>query len=443
MLSIILLVLGSLFLVACSTTPPINTPINIKPIATETKIPSSVKKIDDTLVVLTFSGGGARSAAFSYGVLKGLSEIYITPQKTLLDEVDIISSVSGGSFTAAYYGLFGNRIFKDYKQNFLKRSVKSEFIGQWMLSPRNLRRMSNRQFNRSDLLAEYYDEKLYLGKTFADMQANMPTIIINTTDISTGQPFAFTKQNMQWICSNLADYPVSRAVAASSAVPGALTPVKLKNYAGCNEHNKSSKNVRAKIFQDKNRYPNLHLVDGGISDNLGIRSVLDAKMMQQQLQHAKEKGIRQVIFIIVNAAGAISPNVAHSTELPKLYDVVRAATTIQLQRYNQETLSLLNRQIQKWRKQYNNCHKSKRCRIMHFHQVVLNFRQLPKPLADKVLMYKTSLDLEDEQIDTLINAGKYLLTNNQQILDIVRALSGKAAQRSKTSTIRQKTLPKN
>ena len=73
---------------------------------------------DKLLVYLTFSGGGTRAAALSYGVLEELRDTETTisgRKQRLLDEVDVISSVSGGSFTAAYYGLFGDRIFKDFE----------------------------------------------------------------------------------------------------------------------------------------------------------------------------------------------------------------------------------------------------------------------------------------------------------------------------------------
>ena len=72
------------------------------------------KNTDSLFVILTFSGGGTRAAAFSYGVMEALRDTEIRwkgEKKALLDEVDIISSVSGGSFTAAYYALHGNGIF--------------------------------------------------------------------------------------------------------------------------------------------------------------------------------------------------------------------------------------------------------------------------------------------------------------------------------------------
>ncbi|MGA3117366.1 MAG: patatin-like phospholipase family protein [Syntrophobacteraceae bacterium] len=80
------------------------------------------------LLMLTFSGGGTRAAAFSYGVLETLRDTTVSirgRQRRLLDEVDWISGVSGGSFTAAYYGLFRDRIFEDFESKFLKNGRSS------------------------------------------------------------------------------------------------------------------------------------------------------------------------------------------------------------------------------------------------------------------------------------------------------------------------------
>ena len=82
---------------------------------------------EEILLILSFSGGGTRAAAFSYGVLEELRATEVTfdgKKRRLLDEVDMISGVSGGSFTAAYFGLFGDRIFEDYESRFLKKNVE-------------------------------------------------------------------------------------------------------------------------------------------------------------------------------------------------------------------------------------------------------------------------------------------------------------------------------
>src|SRR3974377_1662735 len=86
------------------------------------------------LVILAFSGGCTRAAAFSYGVLETLRRVQITTitghRARMLDEVDVITGVSGGSFTALAYGLYGDKLFDEdkYEKAFLKRDVQGELI---------------------------------------------------------------------------------------------------------------------------------------------------------------------------------------------------------------------------------------------------------------------------------------------------------------------------
>src|SRR5262249_42170470 len=77
-------------------------------------------------VCLSFSGGGTRAAAFAYGAMLALRQARIDwpRSETLLDEIDCISSVSGGSFTAAYYGLFRDDLFEHFPEHFLYRKVQ-------------------------------------------------------------------------------------------------------------------------------------------------------------------------------------------------------------------------------------------------------------------------------------------------------------------------------
>jgi len=92
----------------------------------ETRMKDTAKK--ENLVILAFSGGGTRAAAFSYGALEFLRRTEVVGPKgntlRLLDAVDVITGVSGGSFTALAYGLYGDKLFADYEQRFLKRDVQ-------------------------------------------------------------------------------------------------------------------------------------------------------------------------------------------------------------------------------------------------------------------------------------------------------------------------------
>ncbi len=80
------------------------------------------RQAGELALALAFSGGGTRAAALSYGVLQELRDTRVrldSRDMRLLDAVSLISSVSGGSFTSAYYGLYGDRVFVDFEERFL------------------------------------------------------------------------------------------------------------------------------------------------------------------------------------------------------------------------------------------------------------------------------------------------------------------------------------
>jgi NTE family protein len=108
-----------------------------------------------TVVVLAFSGGGMRAASFSYGVLEELrrTEVTINGRRTrLLDEVDMITGVSGGSFTALAYGLHGEKLFGQYEKRFLKHNVQGELIAR-LFAPRNWSGLWSEGWGRSEEFA--------------------------------------------------------------------------------------------------------------------------------------------------------------------------------------------------------------------------------------------------------------------------------------------------
>ena len=261
-------------------------------------IPKRQNNDQHTLFVLSFSGGGTRAAAFSYGVLEELrrTEIIVDGQhRRLIDEVDLITGVSGGSFTALAYALYGDRLFSEYEERFLKRDVQGALTRR-ILNPFNWWKFIGGSAGRSELAAEYYDEILFEGATFGDLlDKQAPVAIATGTDLSTGSRLAFFQNDFDLLCSDLNKVRLSRAAATSSAVPIVLSPVTFNNYGGncgyqypawvasvADPETRSRPSGRAyqryremKDFQNSKDRPYIHLVDGGVSDNIGVRGVLE------------------------------------------------------------------------------------------------------------------------------------------------------------------------
>src|SRR6187402_3870773 len=120
-----------LTLTACGTMPAREKPLKeVVPLTAPVMAPGVDANSDKLFVVVTFSGGGKRAAAFSFGVLEALRDIKVTTpdgeQHTMLDEVDLISAVSGGAFTAAYYAMFGRETFDSYAPRFLNHDTEQD-----------------------------------------------------------------------------------------------------------------------------------------------------------------------------------------------------------------------------------------------------------------------------------------------------------------------------
>ena len=219
-------------------------------------------RTDELTLGVAFSGGGTRAAALSYGVMLELRDTRVLmggKEQRLLDAVSAISSVSGGSFTSAYYGLYGDRLFVDFEERFLRRDVEGVLL-RGLLNP--LRWFSSR--GRTEMAVAYYQESLFGEATFADlMRKDSPLILINTSDLSSGARFSFVQEYFDLLCSDLTSFALARAVAASSAVPVLFDPVVVENYAGC------AKRLPAWLVaaqQRDNDNPNLRMiVEGDVS----------------------------------------------------------------------------------------------------------------------------------------------------------------------------------
>jgi predicted acylesterase/phospholipase RssA len=223
---------------------------------------------------LALSGGGSRAAAFHRGTIQGLSEV------GLLEELDVISSVSGGSIFAGAWmaskwqnmgiASFLQKIAAELERGFVLRSLNMRAI-----------KLALPSYTRSTLLSETFDSVLFHGMRLADLPEK-PSLCINTSVMNTGQVGKFSRggfsstglhaprtgQQPSNPVIPLPDFPAALAATASAAFPIGLPPVFL---------------VRGKHIPDGWGGPALAaharfaLTDGGVLENLGIQTLLKSR----------------------------------------------------------------------------------------------------------------------------------------------------------------------
>ena len=400
------------------------------------------------LLYLTFSGGGTRAAALSYGVLEELrkTEVVIDGKnRRLLDEVDAISSVSGGSFTAGYFGLFGDRIFEDFETKFLKKNIQGALAVRTLFNPINWFRLSSSTFDRSDLAAEYYDEHVFEGRTFGDIAARKgPMIMMNASDMTHGLRLGFNQDAFDVICSDLSRFPVARAAAASSAVPMLLSPITMRNYAGTCAYKipegfervlagqtKSERQLflanNIVPFLDSQKKPYIHLVDGGVADNLGVRAILDRVLLRggiwDTIKGTPMENVHKFALIVVNAETQPDTKWDRSENIPALGAMMSAYSSIAIERYNEETIALIKESARSWADEI----KAQRCKggalstapgscgDIQFYVVEVKFDAL-KDEAERMHFKRlpTAFKMPAEEVDKLRDVAHRLLVESEE-----------------------------
>jgi NTE family protein len=374
--SLLTLAMATALLSACATRP-VNPPIERFDATKLYRVERASETDEDnaTLVVLAFSGGGTRAAAFSYGVLETLRDMQNTTKSgrlvRVLDTVDVITGISGGSFTALAFGLYGDKLFDVYETAFLKRNVQGDLL-QRAVNPFNWPALGSTGWGRSELAANFYDEILFKGATYNDLRRDGPRIMVSATDLADGTRLIFNTENFDVLCSNLSEFRLARAAAASSAVPVVLSSITIDNYGGtcgyrqppwtamfldkANPPRPAARTVKRlqelQAFANRDERPYLHLVDGGVSDNVGMRGVLDVLSTFEALHATGQKTpydhVRNLFIFVVNSL-ATPPNDWNKREdSPGLFDVLLKATGTPIDRYSYDTVETLRDIQARW-----------------------------------------------------------------------------------------------
>ncbi len=396
---------------------------------------------DELTLAVAFSGGGTRAAALAYGVMQELraTEVVLNGKpQSLLDAISVISSVSGGSFTSAYYGLYGDRLFVDFEQRFLRRDVEGALL-RGLLDP--LRWFSSH--GRTEMAVAYYQESLFGDATFADLtHKDAPLILINTSDLSSGARFTFVQDYFNLLCSDLTTFSLARAVTASSAVPVVFDPVVVENFIGCakslppwlaaaqkrdNDNPNLAMIVQGDLaFENKAAHRFAQFVDGGITDNLGLRAMLDTvELVGGAKEYLQDQGMatpRRIVVISVNASANAPLGIGASARQPTIEETLEAVSNIQMHRYNVATLQQTQQSVERWARTLSTPERK-----VSPYFIRLSFEDVPEaPLRRLLNEIPTSFSLDANQVDQLIATGRALLRDNAEFKRLLAGLRAQA-----------------
>jgi hypothetical protein len=301
-------------------------------------------------------------------------------------------------------------------------------------------------FSRIDIAAAYYDEKLFNHQTYKGLAQNCrrPFTVINATDLSLGARFEFSQGQFDLLQSDLSGVSVGRAVASSSAFPGLLTPLTMQNYEKTVfaepvwvdrviQFDRDISPRRYKFAQEVRSYfntvdrPYVHLVDGGVSDNIGLRGIIyslmypdvlisgdqrditDSREFNLQRMIADHK-IKKLLIIVVDAKPGEDVHLDHSRTTPGLVPVINAVASAPMANYSFETVQLLREYLKQRRNELRKASDPFELKTYVMH---LRFDLIADPVVRKEIKeLGTNFHLPDEAVDLLIDQGAKLLQDS-------------------------------
>ena len=450
------------FVGGCAATHFENLPLQGNPNNEERRYIDDSQK-DRPQILVGISGGGSRAAALGWAVLKELSRYQYQSggaTRRLVDDVAVVSSVSGGSVIAAYFGLYGPDKLDAFKPEFLDPDNMAT-LERSAVDPITWFKLAITGASRIQVEEQLFDRQVFHNRTFADLnQPGKPFIILNASDMASGEVFAFTPQRFDDICSDFDKEPISVGVAASAAFPIALTPVPFRNYSAETAANTSANpsadtckgrpvpewitqhltgrygaylNVeeykRARYANDLRHGPNnfrqidyLYFMDGGLVDNVGVHSLLTEISSPEGISGLLFKittgSVKRVVVLLINARSDAPSSVSTSPKLPGVIDMIGSVTSVPID----ATTASVNAQMEVLVEQLKQAAKSAPPDALFgqlkVYSIQIDFDQLrgnvaeQKELRDKVKAVPTAWTISANDLATIETAGNMLLDNH-------------------------------
>jgi predicted acylesterase/phospholipase RssA len=411
---------------------------------------------------LAFSGGGFRATAFAYGMLQELRAAGVETGTAdgLLDQVRLVSGVSGGSVMAAQFGLKGPAGLRGFREAFLMTDGEAYMVTSG-LNPLTIAKGVAGGVNGRDTFGRYLDDVLFHGATFGDLRkTSRIKTWINATDMANNTPFLFSPETFDALCSDLSKVRLSEAVAASAAFPLVFTPIVLEAHQGKCDYREPDWLTAARYNPEATAAMRAHaralesytnpdevkfvkLLDGGITDNFGTTG-LAVERARAQVPYApltaeEAVKLKRMLFLVANAgveedydwtrkiAGPGGVNLAMSIATSAMsaasrsgYDSMRGE------------LRFWEAELIEWRcalpldevRRLRGSTAGWDCKDVKLFVGEASFASLPPALRDKLNTVPTRLKLTPDQVDMVIEAGRLATRMTPEFNGLLASLSG-------------------
>ena len=282
------------------------------------------------------------------------------------------------------------------------------------------------------------------------MRHVVPFVILNATNIGTGNRFPFTQDQFDLIGSELGPYSVARAVAASSAFPFLLSPLTLENYQPLDGFPELTEyqtglldyyNNRTRYYWSQSQldyverpYPYVHLMDGGLADNIGLRSIINEYEQSNGFISRNLPKIDRLAIIAVNARTQSDDTISDERHTPHIIPTVALATaTISMDNYSSDTVDFADRLASDLKQAEAVSAQSGGKVKLHApvpYVIEIGFEAIPDLHAREAFYgISTNFNLPAEQVKALISMGCVLLKNDPKFRCMLEDLEREAAGR--------------
>ena len=444
-----------------------NRPLN-PPLQGENAALVDQAKLDpgELYVGLAFSGGGMRASAFAYGMLEELKAqgmVTGTPNG-VLDHVRLVTGVSGGSVTAAQFGLYGPAGVAGYRENYLLTNAE-KYMANSVLNPVTLVKGLSGGANGRTTFARYLDEVLFHKATFGDLRARSGIKTwINATDMANNTPFLFSPETFDALCSDLSKVPISEAVAASAAFPLVFSPIVLEAHQGkCdyrepdwltaarnNPEATSAMKAQARALES---YANpeevkfVKLLDGGITDNFGTTglAVERARAQAAYAPMTPEEAVKmtRMLFLVANAGVEKDYSWTQKVPGPGGLGLGMSIATASMSAATRSGYDAMKGELRAWQEELVEwrCGLSiaevRRlrgstagwdCQDVKLFVGQASFEAVPAPMREMLNKVPTRLRLKPEEVDLVIEAGRLATRLTPEFNGFLAALDGNSVE---------------